>query len=34
MEAVSYIKSKRRVADPNFGFLQQLGEYAGSLART
>ncbi|KAG5641007.1 hypothetical protein DXG03_006390 [Asterophora parasitica] len=30
-EAVQYIKSKRRVADPNFGFVQQLGEYARSL---
>jgi atypical dual specificity phosphatase len=31
MEAVQYIKSKRRVANPNFGFVQQLGEYAKSL---
>ncbi|KAG5636914.1 hypothetical protein H0H81_006381 [Sphagnurus paluster] len=30
-EAVQYIKSKRRVADPNFGFVQQLGEYARSI---
>ncbi|KAF9462746.1 phosphotyrosine protein [Collybia nuda] len=30
-EAVQYIKSKRRVADPNFGFVQQLGEYRRSL---
>lgn len=33
VEAVQYIKSKRRVADPNFGFVQQLGEYARSLGR-
>lgn len=26
-EAVQYIKSKRRVAEPNFGFIQQLHEY-------
>ncbi|KAF8065355.1 protein-tyrosine phosphatase-like protein [Lyophyllum atratum] len=32
-EAVQFIKSKRRVADPNFGFVQQLGEYARSLGR-
>jgi atypical dual specificity phosphatase len=31
VEALQYIKSKRRVADPNFGFVQQLGEYARSL---
>lgn len=31
VEAVQYIKSKRRVADPNFGFVQQLGEYRRSL---
>jgi atypical dual specificity phosphatase len=31
VEAVQYIKSKRRVADPNFGFVQQLGEYSKSL---
>ncbi|RDB22887.1 Dual specificity protein phosphatase 1 [Hypsizygus marmoreus] len=30
-EAIQYIKTKRRVADPNFGFVQQLGEYARSL---
>jgi atypical dual specificity phosphatase len=28
MDAVSYIKSKRKVANPNFGFVQQLHEYA------
>lgn len=28
MEAVGYVKSKRRVAEPNFGFVQQLHEYA------
>jgi atypical dual specificity phosphatase len=33
-QAVQYIKSKRRAADPNFGFVQQLGEYARSLKRT
>ncbi|KAG6853658.1 hypothetical protein C0991_002550 [Blastosporella zonata] len=32
-EAVQFIKSKRRVADPNFGFVTQLGEYARSLGR-
>ncbi|TFK61717.1 phosphatases II [Pluteus cervinus] len=26
-EAVGFIKSKRRIADPNFGFVQQLHEY-------
>ncbi|CAA7271144.1 unnamed protein product [Cyclocybe aegerita] len=34
-DALNYIKSKRRVADPNFGFIQQLHEYArDSLGRT
>jgi len=33
-QAVQYIKSKRRAADPNFGFIQQLGEYAKSLKRS
>lgn len=34
-EAVAYIKNKRRIADPNFGFVQQLHEYArDSLGRT
>ncbi|KAF5323859.1 hypothetical protein D9611_008390 [Ephemerocybe angulata] len=33
-EAVGYIKSKRRIAEPNFGFVQQLHEYArDSLGR-
>ncbi|GLB34489.1 putative dual specificity phosphatase, catalytic domain [Lyophyllum shimeji] len=32
-EAVEFIKSKRGVADPNQGFVQQLGEYARSLGR-
>ncbi|KAG6819682.1 hypothetical protein H0H93_009638 [Arthromyces matolae] len=32
-EAVQFIKQKRRVADPNFGFIAQLGEYARSLGR-
>lgn len=31
VEALQYIKSKRKVANPNFGFVQQLGEYARSL---
>ncbi|KAF8967341.1 protein-tyrosine phosphatase-like protein [Flammula alnicola] len=35
LEAVHYIKSKRRIANPNFGFVQQLHEYArDSLGRT
>ncbi|KAF5347926.1 hypothetical protein D9756_010133 [Leucocoprinus leucothites] len=34
-EAVQYIKSKRRIAEPNFGFIQQLHEYAKvSLGRS
>ncbi|KXN87187.1 Dual specificity protein phosphatase 26 [Leucoagaricus sp. SymC.cos] len=34
-EAIQYIKSKRRVAEPNFGFVSQLHEYAKvSLGRT
>lgn len=33
-EAVQYIKSKRRGAEPNFGFVQQLGEYGRTLARS
>ncbi|KAG6872977.1 hypothetical protein C0995_004516 [Termitomyces sp. Mi166 len=32
-EAVQFIKTKRRVADPNFGFVAQLEEYARSLGR-
>lgn len=33
-EAVKFIKNKRRVAEPNFGFVQQLHEYArDSLGR-
>lgn len=28
MEAIQYVKSKRRVAEPNFGFVRQLHEYA------
>ena len=32
VEALQFIKSKRRVANPNFGFVQQLGEYAKSLS--
>ncbi|KDQ61300.1 hypothetical protein JAAARDRAFT_55974 [Jaapia argillacea MUCL 33604] len=30
-QAVGYIKSKRSVAEPNFGFISQLQEYADSL---
>lgn len=30
-QAVQYIKSKRSLADPNPGFVSQLGEYAASL---
>ncbi|KAJ3566843.1 hypothetical protein NP233_g6745 [Leucocoprinus birnbaumii] len=34
-EAVQYVKSKRRIAEPNFGFIQQLHEYAKvSLGRS
>ncbi|TFK19147.1 phosphatases II [Coprinopsis marcescibilis] len=34
-EAVQYIKKQRRIAEPNFGFVQQLHEYAQkSLGRT
>ncbi|CAL1705355.1 unnamed protein product [Somion occarium] len=32
-QAVQYIKSKRSLADPNPGFVSQLGEYAASLQR-
>ncbi|KAF9001734.1 protein-tyrosine phosphatase-like protein [Cyathus striatus] len=32
-EAVQYVKSKRLVADPNFGFVQQLGEFREGLVR-
>lgn len=28
LDAVQFIKSKRRVANPNFGFIQQLHEYS------
>ncbi|KAH8827365.1 protein-tyrosine phosphatase-like protein [Flagelloscypha sp. PMI_526] len=31
-EALAYVKSKRRVADPNLGFVQQLNEYRDQLA--
>ncbi|KIK86288.1 hypothetical protein PAXRUDRAFT_152588 [Paxillus rubicundulus Ve08.2h10] len=30
-QAIQYVKSRRRSAEPNFGFVQQLEEYAGSL---
>lgn len=34
MQAIDYIKSKRRIANPNFGFVQQLHEYSrNSLGR-
>lgn len=34
MQAVDFIKNKRRIANPNFGFIQQLHEYArNSLGR-
>lgn len=34
VEALQYIKNKRRIAEPNFGFVQQLHEYArDSLGR-
>jgi protein-tyrosine phosphatase len=32
-QAVQFVKSKRRIADPNSGFVAQLGEYAESLRR-
>ncbi|KAF5364646.1 hypothetical protein D9758_005571 [Tetrapyrgos nigripes] len=31
-QAVEYIKSKRNVAEPNFGFVKQLQEYSQSLS--
>ncbi|KAK7455273.1 hypothetical protein VKT23_011146 [Stygiomarasmius scandens] len=31
-QAVEYIKTKRTVAEPNFGFVKQLQEYAQSLS--
>lgn len=33
-QAVQYVKSRRRAAEPNFGFVQQLQEYAESLRRS
>ncbi|TCD70285.1 hypothetical protein EIP91_004186 [Steccherinum ochraceum] len=33
-EAVSFVKAKRSHADPNPGFVSQLGEYANSLRRS
>jgi len=34
MQSIDYIKSKRRIANPNFGFIQQLHEYSrNSLGR-
>ncbi|KAF9242062.1 phosphotyrosine protein [Melanogaster broomeanus] len=32
-QAIQYVKSRRRSAEPNFGFVQQLQEYADSLRR-
>lgn len=33
-QAIQYVKSRRRAAEPNFGFVQQLQEYAESLRRS
>ncbi|KAI0683345.1 protein-tyrosine phosphatase-like protein [Cytidiella melzeri] len=33
MQAVQYVKSRRPNAEPNSGFITQLGEYAESLRR-
>lgn len=30
-EAIDFIKSKHPIAEPNFGFVKQLGEYASQL---
>ncbi|KAJ8590474.1 phosphotyrosine protein [Rhizopogon salebrosus TDB-379] len=32
-QAIQFVKSRRRSAEPNFGFVQQLQEYADSLRR-
>ncbi|KAL4068195.1 phosphotyrosine protein [Scleroderma citrinum] len=32
-QAIQYVKSRRRSAEPNFGFVQQLHEYAAKLRR-
>lgn len=32
-QAIQYVKSRRRSAEPNFGFVQQLHEYADKLRR-
>ena len=32
-DAVEFIKTKRVIANPNFGFVQQLSEYARELSR-
>lgn len=32
-QAIQYIKSKRRIADPNFGFVSQLHEYGDAIRR-
>lgn len=33
-QAVQHVKARRRAAEPNFGFVQQLHEYAESLRRS
>ncbi|KAG8218004.1 protein-tyrosine phosphatase-like protein [Butyriboletus roseoflavus] len=33
-QAIQYVKSRRRAAEPNVGFVQQLQEYAASLRRS
>ncbi|KAF8126037.1 phosphotyrosine protein [Boletus edulis] len=33
-QAVQFVKSRRRAAEPNFGFVKQLQEYAESLGRS
>lgn len=32
-QAIQYVKTRRRSAEPNFGFVQQLQEYADTLRR-
>ncbi|KII88276.1 hypothetical protein PLICRDRAFT_111351 [Plicaturopsis crispa FD-325 SS-3] len=32
-QAIQYVKSKRRIAEPNFGFVSQLHEYAAKIRR-
>lgn len=33
-QAIQFVKSRRRAAEPNVGFVQQLQEYAASLRRS